>query len=68
MNIINTNHILDIKVNHICTFSKFWCCFSTHSQAEVSSLRDSNVSTDLSCLPEDRPLRDVTVSDGAPIK
>lgn len=67
-NVINTKHFVDIKLNHSCTFSKLQCCFPTHSQAEVSSLGHSNVSADLSCLPEDRPLRDVTVSDGAPVK
>jgi len=37
--------------------------FSTHSQAEDPSLRGSDVSADLGRLPEDRPLRDVAVSD-----
>lgn len=40
----------------------------TYNQAEVPPYRGSNVSANLSCLFEDRPLRDDTVSGGLPIK
>ncbi len=47
---------------------QFYFGFQTHSEAEVPSFRDSNISADLRCLSEDRPLCDVTMSHGFPIK
>lgn len=52
----------------VLTLSQFQCGFPTHSQAEVPSLRSSNVSADLCCFSEDRPFCDDTVSGGVPIK
>lgn len=74
-----SSHILQINIKPIiyildifeCTtvpVCQFQCGFPTHSQTEVQSLRRSDVSADLSCLSQDRPLRDVTVSGGMPIK